>query len=287
MPPEKVGTRLRSCVAGTSILGIALPDRLQTMVRQAIPAEVKFRMATTVDELATLSTSTCAPILLYSLPDTSTACAAERVSINEVLAIHNELRGRLRLLPAAALCVASHIDTRLVSSLRTLAHVQLVTVDAPAPHRALWSALEKLLATRISSSLLREIGDVDSLLIRRVTAVALCKAGGVVKVGDIARALHMHERTLRRKLREENCSLTSQELIAWARILIAAWHLRERQRPVVDIANALSFSAASNLHRLVKQYTGVSIRTLRKCDPVTVVASSFRSAVLRATADQP
>ena len=249
------------------------------MVKRVIPAEVHFQMVASVDELTTLSTSTSTQVLVYSLPDTMSSSSTRRVSLEEVLDIHNALRGRLRSLPAAALCVASHVDTRLVASLRTLAHVHLVTVDAPAPHVALWCALERLLAARVSSAVLREIGEIDSPLIRRVMGVALCGAGKGVTVGEIARALHMHERTLRRKLREENGSLRPQELVGWARILIAAWHLREHQRSIVDIANALSFSAASNLHRLVKQYSGVSIRTLRLCDPVTVVASSFRSAV--------
>lgn len=278
MSRSKRGPRLRSTVAGTTLLGIALPARMQTMVTRAIPVDVHFRMVASLDELARFYTSTKAPLLIYALPETSDISGGSP-TFSQVFEIHEALRGSLKSLPAAALCSAGSVDARLVATLRTLDQVHLVTLDAPDPTRVLWTALERLLAARISEVLYHAIGDLQSALIRDFMAVALCDAGCCVQVPDVARQLHMHERTLRRRLREEEVSLTPQELIGWARMLLAAWHLRERERPVADIANALSFSAASNLHRAMKAYTGVSVQMLRHGDPVALVADAFRRAV--------
>ena len=279
MSPKQPRPRLRCTVAGTTLLGISLPAPVRALVIRSIPTDVHFQMASSLDELASLSVSISAPVLIYGLPSAPTATVNDNPSLQEVLKIHEALGGRLRSLPAAALCSGASVDARLVTSLRTLNHVHLLTLDAPNPSRQLWHALERLLAARISSALSSAIGDIDSMLIRRVMIVALCGAAQGLQVADIAKALHMHERTLRRRLRAEAGSLTVQDLIGWARILLVAWHLRERERPVVDIANALSFSAASNLHRTVRDYTGISIRALRASDPVTTVAQAFQAAV--------
>lgn len=279
MSPRKPGPRLHCTVAGATLLGLCLPAPVRALVTQAIPADVQFQLVASLEELVTLSVSMSAPVLIYSLPTAPTETAHDTHSLRDVLKIHEALGGELRSLPAAALCSGTSVDARLVTSLRALNHVHLLTLDAPNPSRQLWHALERLLAARISAALSSAIGDIDSSLIRRVMIVALYRAAQGMHVADIAKALHMHERTLRRRLRAEAGSITVQDLIGWSRILLVAWHLRERERPVVDIANALSFSAASNLHRTVRDYTGISIRALRASDPVTMVTQAFQEAV--------
>ncbi len=274
MSPKQPGPRLQCTVAGTTLLGLSLPAPIRALVTGAVPADVRFQMTSSLEELSTLSASMSAPVLLYCLP-----MEHDKRSLDEVLEIHEALGGRLRSLPAAALCSGASVDARLVTSLRALHHVHLLTLDAPNPSGLLWHSLERLLAARISSALLQAIGAVDSMLVRSVLSIALRCAGQGIQVADIAKALHMHERTLRRRLRAEAGALTVQDLIGWARVLLVAWHLRERDRPVVDIANALSFSAASNLHRTVREYTGVTVGALRSADPVTTVAEAFRAAI--------
>ena len=279
MSPRKPGPRLHCTVAGATLLGLCLPAPVRALVTQAIPADVQFQLVASLEELVTLSVSMSAPVLIYSLPTAPTETAHDTHSLRDVLKIHEALGGELRSLPAAALCSGTSVDARLVTSLRALNHVHLLTLDAPNPSRQLWHALERLLAARISAALSSAIGDIDSSLIRRVMIVALYRAAQGMHVADIAKALHMHERTLRRRLRAEAGSITVQDLIGWARILLVAWHLRERDDRWWISRTHCHFRPRRNLHRTVRDYTGISIRALRASDPVTMVTQAFQEAV--------
>ncbi len=278
MSPRKAGARLQSTVAGTTVFGLALPTHFDALLARALPPEVCFKSASDFAEVERLASSESAPVLVYALPASTPFGSTNATCLKQTLRVHEALRACSGTLPAAALCTSNVIDTQLVLSLRAVPHVQLVSLDTPSPQRALWRALEELLGAAVTTALARAIGVMPPLL--HVTMrQALSGVGLGMQVPHLAHACMVPERTLRRRLDDETPRMTPQAVLGWARILLAAWHMRDGTRPLVDIANALGFSAASNLHRSIKEYTGLSVQTLRAGDPVAAVVARFRATI--------
>jgi len=102
---------------------------------------------------------------------------------------------------------------------------------------------------------------LDSFLARSVTRDVVDKI--VEKLPDgapgqqqIAAALHVSNRTLQRKLRQENTSF--KELLKDTRMQLAHKYLRSPGRSVVEIAYLLGFSEPSTFSRAFKRWTGVA-----------------------------
>lgn len=71
---------------------------------------------------------------------------------------------------------------------------------------------------------------------------------------DIAAAMHVSNRTLQRKLREEGTSFL--DLLQDARLSLAKKYLAQPQRSIVEIAYLLGFSEPSTFSRAFKRWTG-------------------------------
>ncbi len=275
-PSRKHVARMRSRVGGTTILGLGLPESVQREIESSTPHEVHVRIAGSIQELVFLAANTPAPVLLYAIPDPMDQRGL--VTPQNADDIHAALRGPLRKFPAVAACyITSPLSN--AAQFRGLEHVQLVVMHPSGAVDPLWRALQKALLSSIASELLDSVRGVRSALIRRVMACTLSRVDEDLDIPKIARILFMHERTLRRRLRAEASDVTARELVVWSRLLFAAWHLRQERWSILDVANALDFSAASNLHRQMRRYTGFTLRALRSSDPVAKVASSFVAAV--------
>ena len=76
-----------------------------------------------------------------------------------------------------------------------------------------------------------------------------------VEVGQqIAEALHVSNRTLQRKLREEGTSF--MDLLQDTRLQLARKYLKHPGRSVVETASLLGFSEPSTFSRAFKRWTG-------------------------------
>ncbi len=104
---------------------------------------------------------------------------------------------------------------------------------------------------------------MHSPFVTRVLTAALFLLPDQSSVPSLARAVHMHERTLRRKLSRENVACRVHRLLNWARLLHAAWWLRDPARPLEHVAVVLQCSAASNPSRLFNSYADVTPQQLR------------------------
>ena len=71
---------------------------------------------------------------------------------------------------------------------------------------------------------------------------------------DIAEAMHVSNRTLQRKLKEEGTSFI--DLLQDARLSLAKKYLAQPQRSIVEIAYLLGFSEPSTFSRAFKRWTG-------------------------------
>lgn len=174
-------------------------------------------------------------------------------------------------LPTVALCDGESVDLVFVGALRALRHVRIFSTDAPGAAQALWPLLERALAASIGRRLFASIRAIENPLVAKAMTVALPLAGRCLPVKDVALALGIHERTLRKRLLRADAP-SPQWLVGWARLIVAAWHLRDSARSASDVAAQLEFSASQNLCRMVRRYTGRSLRAFRAEDPVEVAA---------------
>ena len=79
---------------------------------------------------------------------------------------------------------------------------------------------------------------------------------------EIAEALHVSNRTLQRKLKEEGTSFI--DLLQDARLSLAKKYLAQPQRSIVEIAFLLGFSEPSTFSRAFKRWTGTAPAEYRK-----------------------
>jgi AraC-like DNA-binding protein len=79
---------------------------------------------------------------------------------------------------------------------------------------------------------------------------------------DIARALHLSERTLQRRLHDEGSSF--QELLEDTRRDLARRYLRQRQLPLAEAAYLLGFAEQSTFQRACRRWFATSPHKYRK-----------------------
>src|SRR5262249_43347614 len=119
------------------------------------------------------------------------------------------------------------------------AHLDLPMREADA---SLASHLDRHLDV-VLSGLSRAPSFVDS--VRRAVGEDL--RGGLPRVEEIARKLHMSPRTLQRRLRDAEVSF--QALLSEVRRDMGLRYLRESQMSVAEVAFLLGFSEVSTFHR--------------------------------------
>ncbi len=128
-----------------------------------------------------------------------------------------------------------------------------------APYRALVAVRHQTIASALTAL----AGHVHSALVTRVLVAALSLPLEHADVASLARAVHMHQRTLRRKLARAHPSCSAQRLLGWARLLHVAWWLRDPARTVEQVSEALQCSAASNVRRMFRHYANLTPQQVR------------------------
>jgi AraC-like DNA-binding protein len=128
--------------------------------------------------------------------------------------------------------------------------IPLAAIDAPLPGNfSEFSRAHGRLAENILASLSTEEGLHD-----RVVEILTMGREAPPRAADIAAALHMSERTLRRKLSHMGLSYT--ELLAELRAELARAYLLEM--PVRDVAELLGYCDASTFRRAFRRWTGAT-----------------------------
>jgi AraC-like DNA-binding protein len=102
--------------------------------------------------------------------------------------------------------------------------------------------------------------------VRRVVLTNLMR---LPAFGDIARNVNMSERTLRRKLREENTSF--RDLVDQLRMNMAIKYLRDTELTVEAIADSLGFSDAANFRQAFRRWTKAAPHAFRDISGKTVL----------------
>ncbi|MDB4974850.1 MAG: Transcriptional regulator, AraC family [Myxococcaceae bacterium] len=128
--------------------------------------------------------------------------------------------------------------------------------------------LPLLLADPAAQQLAREQceRDLDALastrsLVDRVRRLLAIEEGGFRTIHEVARALHMSDRTLKRKLMVEGTSYV--ELLDAARKERALLLLRSPELTLEQVAEQVGYSELSNFTRAFRRWTGVTPRRFR------------------------
>ncbi|WP_135441301.1 AraC family transcriptional regulator [Mangrovimicrobium sediminis] len=154
---------------------------------------------------------------------------------------------------AALLCsqVAFDAPTCTLQWYRSDILEPLVTGD-PALARANDEATQSHLDSFLNQSTARQV--VDKIL--------EMLPDGPPAQHDVAAALHLSNRTLQRKLRDEDTSFS--DLLQDTRLQLARKYLRQHSRSVVETAYLLGFSEPSTFSRAFKRWTGVAPADFRE-----------------------
>ena len=86
--------------------------------------------------------------------------------------------------------------------------------------------------------------------------------GRLPALNEVADMLHMHERTLRRKLESEGTSFNG--IVDDVRASLALEYLRTTKMTTDDIAALIGFSDAANFRRAFKRWTGKAPSDFRR-----------------------
>jgi AraC-like DNA-binding protein len=126
-----------------------------------------------------------------------------------------------------------------------------VTSADPASHRSALELCERELLERAPGE----------LLVQRVRRELFAADGGARSSAQVARAVGMAERTLKRRLAEQRTSYS--ELLERARHTRALELLRS-ELSIEDVAERLGYSDPANFTRAFRRWTGKSPRAVRK-----------------------
>lgn len=96
----------------------------------------------------------------------------------------------------------------------------------------------------------------------RVYQILMATPGRLPALNDVADMLHMHERTLRRKLESEGTSFG--DIVDDVRSSLAMEYLRTTKMTTDDIAALIGFSDAANFRRAFKRWTGKAPSEFRR-----------------------
>ena len=123
-------------------------------------------------------------------------------------------------------------------------------LDQPSPHYnpELWQLVQLSLSRTLASVTSRERYS------RHIASLLRASAAPLPELGEAARGLHVSERTLNRRLREEGSSF--RELKAQALAERAQLYLEQTELSVEAIAAELGYQDAANFRRAFKKSTG-------------------------------
>jgi len=177
-----------------------------------------------------------------------------------------ELRALLWEFPSATVVAAMEVRPGRSHDLRTLGEwgvTDVISLDDEATQEAITRRLRAAQGRPLQNLLQRCLpatisGRARTLL---MTAAEIVSMGG--RGRDLARALHLSERTVLRW--SERAGLPPpRRLMAWMRILLAASLLDDPGRTVLSVAYACGYSSDSSLRRAMQDFLGTIPTTLRK-----------------------
>jgi AraC-like DNA-binding protein len=180
----------------------------------------------------------------------------------------------------AAYCALARGDpgasAALVALVRAGAHAVLMRDVDDDPH-ALRAALRLAEQACASELVLEAVGGALPPGVRPLVALYLRGDERPPEVGEAARALGVHRRTLVNRMRAAGCP-PPRALRTWCRVFVAARLLEEPGRTVESVALQLDFDSPSGLRNTLRRYTGRPPAALRAAGGLRCALDAFAAA---------
>jgi len=133
-----------------------------------------------------------------------------------------------------------------------------LNIQLRQPDHSLRQTLELHAAGQVSA-----LGDTHSFSVRVQDIIRILLSKGITRKDMVAAQLNMSERTLQRKLQQEQTSY--QKLLDEARLSLAQQYLTESKAGIDEIAILLGFSETRSFFRSFKRWTGQTPNVYREC----------------------
>lgn len=127
----------------------------------------------------------------------------------------------------------------------------------------------------------RELGALSSADLRSIVGVSLSQARCDRSVGAVAKTLGVSRRTLANRVAQAGWP-PPRAIIGWCRLLLAARMLEDPKRSVESVGLSLQFGSGAALANMLRRYTGLPPRELRKHGAVSALLAALRSNKSRA-----
>jgi len=188
-----------------------------------------------------------------------------------------ELRALLWEFPSATVIAAMELLPGRSHDVRTLGEwgvTEILSIGEEDTQEAMTRRLRAAQGRPLQNLLQRCLPSTVSARARTLmmTAAEVVSLGG--RGRDLARALHLSERTVLRW--SERAALPPpRRLMAWMRILLAASLLDDPGRTVLSVAYACGYSSDSSLRRAMQDFLGTIPTTLRREGAFAHASSKF------------
>jgi AraC-like DNA-binding protein len=164
----------------------------------------------------------------------------------------------------------------LVALVRAGAHAVLMRDVDDDPH-ALRAALRLAEQSCAAALVLDVVGGGLPAGVRPLVALYLRADRRPPAVGEAARVLGVHRRTLVNRMRAAGCP-PPRALRTWCRVFVAARLLEEPGRTVESVALQLDFDSPSGLRNTLRRYTGRAPAALREAGGLQCALGAFTDA---------
>ncbi len=184
--------------------------------------------------------------------------------------------------------IDSSADAEIAHAVRRAApSASMAVVGGARAGEAIASTLRRIRVERAAAGILAHLSPATNCIATELLRVALRLDPQSATAKMLAGALHLQERTLRKRLVAQGSSATPRQLLGWARLLHAAWWLRDPDRTIEWVADDVGVSAPPNLYRLCWSYAGLRLRDLRATtdpDMLTMLVQSCQQFLMRTVA---
>jgi AraC-like DNA-binding protein len=164
----------------------------------------------------------------------------------------------------------------LVALVRAGAHAAVMRDVDDDPH-ALRAALRVAEQACAAQRVLDAVASALPAGVRPLVALYLRADERPPGVGEAARALGVHRRTLVNRMRAAGCP-APRALRTWCRVFVAARLLEEPGRTVESVALQLDFDSPSGLRNTLRRYTGRAPAALRAAGGLRCALAAFAAA---------
>ncbi len=164
----------------------------------------------------------------------------------------------------------------LIALVRAGAHAALMRDVDDDPH-SLRTALRIAEQACAAQQVLDAVGGALPAGVRSLVALYLRADERPPGVGEAARTLGVHRRTLVNRMRAAGCP-APRALRTWCRVFLAARLLEEPGRTVESVALQLDFDSPSGLRNTLRRYSGRAPAALRAAGGLHCALAAFTAA---------